>query len=105
MDTSKFAVTSIGPGLNVHSTKISENTSFHIAVSAQFSTEELPVAEMRRELMIEIDGLNDHQRRTLMKDLRLISTNLRVVGNLLSFAISNKALEQVYDRVIEVAGT
>lgn len=105
MDASKFVVKVIGPGLNVHSSKITRDISFHIAVSAQFSTKELPVATMKRKLMIEIDGLDDHQCEMLAKDQVLVSAQPRKVDNCLSFVISNKDLEKVYHRVCELVVT
>lgn len=55
--------------------------------------------------MIEIDGLDDHQWEILAKDPVLVSAQPRKVDNYLSFTISNKDSEKVYNRVCELVGT
>ncbi|QDU93083.1 hypothetical protein Pla8534_08620 [Lignipirellula cremea] len=102
MDTSDFVQKAIGPGLNLHSKKLTDDIEFHIAAPAKFSLKELLVAELARELMIEIDGLDDRQQSMLTDDRLLNNPEYSRAEHRLSFTISNKDLEDVFDKVCEL---
>lgn len=103
MDTSNFVERAIGPGLNVHSTELADGILFHVAVPTKLSLAEALVGDLKREFMIEIDGLDDRQQSILTDDPLLNNPEYSRAEHRLSFTISNKDLEDVFDRVCELA--
>lgn len=103
MNVSDFVEKAIGPGLNVHSTQLPNDITFHVAVPTKFSLAEALVVELKRELMIELNGIDDRQQSILTNDPLLKTAQYSRPGQRLSFTISNKDLEEVFRRVCELA--
>lgn len=61
MHTTNFQTREVGPGLSSHSKQLTHNINIHIIAPSQFSLDELLKVELKREIFIEIDGLNDRR--------------------------------------------
>lgn len=102
MHTTNFQTREVGPGLSSHSKQLTHNINIHIIAPSQFSLDELLKVELKREIFIEIDGLNDRQWSILANDAWLRTTRPSRTGRHLSLTISNRDLEAVVERVSDL---
>jgi hypothetical protein len=103
MDTTQFIRREVGPGLCCHSTQLANNVAFHIAASSQYSLEELLKAQLKREIMIEICGVDDRRWGMIANDPLFSTARHSRTDQYVFLAIANRHIEDVFEKVCELA--
>ena len=103
MDTSKFITREVGPGLCSHSAQLANNIEFHIIAASQYSLEELLTTSLKREIMIEIFGLDARRWNIIADDPLFITARSSMAEQYVFLTISNKDLEEVFEKTFGLA--